>query len=94
MVNIVSKIYENALKIQNEKKNENTSQKQTAGRKQKLTVDNLIILNSIIESQRQNKNKTYLFFAGAQKYFNKLWLKYFLIEMYYIAQVLLEVYMK
>ena len=94
MVNIVSKIYENALKIQNEKKNENTSQKQTAGRKQKLTVDNLIILNSIIESQRQNKNKTYLFFAGAKKYFNKLWLKYFLIEMHYIAQVLLEVYMK
>ena len=94
MVNIVSKIYENALKIQNEKKNENTSQKQTAGRKQKLTVDNLIILNSIIESQRQNKNKTYLFFAGAKKYFNKLWLKYSLIEMYYIAQVLLEVYMK
>ena len=35
LVNIVSKIYESALKIQNEKKNENMSQMQTAGRKQK-----------------------------------------------------------
>ena len=33
LVNIVSKIYEKALKIQNEKKNENISQMQTAGRK-------------------------------------------------------------
>ena len=31
LVNIVSKIYESALKIQNEKKNENMPQMQTAG---------------------------------------------------------------
>ena len=35
IVNIDSKIYENALKIQNEKKNENMSQTQKAGRKQR-----------------------------------------------------------
>ena len=51
-MNIVSQIYESALKIQNEKKNENMSQIQTAGRKQRSTVDNLIILNSIIENQK------------------------------------------
>ena len=85
LVNIVSKIYESALKIQNEKKNENMSQMQTAGRKQRSTVDNLIILNSIIENQRQNKNKTYLFFADAKKCFDKLWLKDCLIEMYYLG---------
>ena len=51
------------------RKNENMSQMQTAGRKQRSTVDNLIILNSIIENQRQNKNKTYLFFADAKKMF-------------------------
>ena len=45
-MNIVSKIY--ALKIQNEKKNGNMSQMQTTGRKQRSTVHNLIILNSII----------------------------------------------
>ena len=39
---------------------------QTAGRKKRLTIDNLIILNSIIENQRQNKDK---------KWFDKLWLK-------------------
>ena len=39
---------------------------QTAGRKKRLTIDNLIILNSIIENERQNKNK---------KWFDKLWLK-------------------
>ena len=47
-VNIVSKIYHTALKIQNEKKNENMSQMQPAGRRQRSAVDNLIILNSII----------------------------------------------
>ena len=58
------------------------SQMERAGRKQRSRVDNLIILNSIIENQRQNKNKTYLFFADTKKYFNKLWLKDCLIEMY------------
>ena len=45
------------------------SQVQTAGRNQRSTVDNLIILNSIIENKRQNENKTYLFFADAKKMF-------------------------
>ena len=48
------------------------SQMQTAERKQRSSVDNLLILNSVIENQRQNKNRTYLFFANAKKCFNKL----------------------
>ena len=40
---------------------------QTAGRKQGSAVDNLTILKSIIENQRQYKNKTDLFFADAKK---------------------------
>ena len=44
---------------------------QTAGRKQR-SVDNLIILNSITENQRQKKNKRYLFFVDAKKCFDKL----------------------
>ena len=67
-----SKIYESALKIQNENRNKNMSQMQTAERKQRSSVDNLLILNSVIENQRQNKNRTYLFFANAKKCFNKL----------------------
>ena len=58
---------------------------QTAGRKQRSTVNNLIILNSIIENQRQNKNKIYLFFADAKKCFDKLWLKDCLTEMRYLG---------
>ena len=82
LVNTVSKMYENRLKIQNKNKNENMSQMQTAGRKHRSAVDKLIILNSIIENQRQYKYKTYLFFADANQCFNKLWLKDCLIEMY------------
>ena len=84
-VNTVTKIYGSILKIQNENKTENMSQIQRAGRKQRSTVDNLIILNLIIKSQRQNKNKTYLFSAAAKKCFDKLWLKNCLIQMYYLG---------
>ena len=51
------------------------SQMQTAGRKQRSTVDNQIILNSMIENRRQNENKTYSFFTDAKKCFDKLYLK-------------------
>ena len=72
LVNTASKIYASVLKIQNENNNENKSQMQIAGRKQRSTIDNLIILNSIIEYQREYKNKTYLLFADAKKCFDKL----------------------
>ena len=42
------------------------------GRKQRSTVDNLIILSSIIENQKESKNETYLFFADTQECFDKL----------------------
>ena len=57
---------------------------QTAGRRKRSTVENLIILSSVIKNQRQNINKTYLFFADAKKCFDKLWLKDCLMEMYYL----------
>ena len=82
LVNTVPKIYESALKTQNENRNENMSHIQIAERKQRSTVDSLIILNSIIENQMQNENKTCLLFANAKKCFDKLWLKDCLIELY------------
>ena len=60
---------------------------QTAGRKQRSTVDNLIILNSITENQRQSNNKTCLFFADAKKCLDKLWLKDCLTEIYYLGYI-------
>ena len=34
----------------------------------------IIILNLMLENQREDQNKTYSFFAGAKKCFDKLWL--------------------
>ena len=52
---------------------------QTTGRKNKSTMDNIII-NVIIEKQRQSHKNTYLFYADAEKCFEKLRLKDCLIE--------------
>ena len=54
-------------------------------RKQRSTVDNLIILNSIIENQRKNKSKT--FFCRCQKVF---WLT--VCERLYHKTVLYRIY--
>ena len=44
-------------------------------------MDRIIIINAIIEKQRESHKNTYLFFADAKKCFDKLWLKDCLIEM-------------
>ena len=55
---------------------------QAARRKKSSTMDNLIIMNTIIENQRAQKLNTYMFFADAVISFNKLWLKDCLLEMF------------
>ena len=82
LVNIVSKVYELVKITQNEKNNSKMSEMQAAGRKERLTMDNLIIMNTIIENQRAQKLNTYMFFADDVKCFDKLWLKDCLLEMY------------
>ena len=52
---------------------------QTSGKKSRSTIDNLVI-NAIIEKQRQSYKNTYIFFADAEKCFDKLWLKDCLID--------------
>ena len=47
------------------------SNMQTAGKKSRSTLDNINIINAIIEKQRQNHKNTYLFFADAEKCFDK-----------------------
>ena len=54
---------------------------QTAGKKNRSTINNIIIINAMIEKQRQSHKNTYLFFADAEKCFDKLWLKDCLIDM-------------
>ena len=76
------------------------SQLQTAGRKQRSTIDNILIVSSIIEKRRQKKQNTYLMCADAVKCSDKLWLKDSLIEMKELGygsndiKVLYEMYKK
>ena len=60
LMNIVCKVYERVKKLQNENKDANKSSMQTAGKKNRSTIDNLIIINAIIEKQRQDHKKTYI----------------------------------
>ena len=72
---MVCKVYERVKKLQNENKEVNISSMQTAGKKNRSTIDNLIIMNAIIEKQRLEHKNTYILFADAEKCFDKLWLK-------------------
>ena len=54
---------------------------QTAGTKSRSTIHNLIIMNTIIEKQRQENKNTYILYADVEKRFDKLWLKDSLTEM-------------
>ena len=63
----MSKAYEIVSKIQNEEIQSNMSNMQTAGKKNRSTMDNIIIINAIIEKQRQSHKNTYLFFDDAEK---------------------------
>ena len=80
-MDIVAKVYEKVKNRQNEKIHSNISQMQTAGRKQRSSMDNILIVSSIIEKRRQEEQNTYLMCADAVKCFEKLWLKDCLIEM-------------
>ena len=81
MTNIVTKAYEIVKKIQSKAIQSNMSKIQTAGKKNRSTMDNIIIINAVTEKQRQSHKNTYLFFADAEKCFDKLWLKDCLIDM-------------
>ena len=58
--------------VQNEAIQNKMSNMQTEGKKNRSTMDNIIIMNAIIEKQRQSYKNTYLFFAEAEKCFDKL----------------------
>ena len=58
--------------VQNEAIQNKMSNMQTEGKKNRSTMDNIIIINAIIEKQRQSYKNTYLFFAEAEKCFDKL----------------------
>ena len=81
LVNIVPKVYEKVKKTQNETKHNKMSEMQTADKKQRSTMDNIVIVSAIIEQRRIEKSNTYMFFADAVKCFDKLWLQDCIIEL-------------
>ena len=54
---------------------------QTAGKEQRSTMDNIVIISAIIEQRRIEKSNTYIFFEDAVKCFDKLWLQDCIIEL-------------
>ena len=83
----MSKAYEIVNKIQNKAIQSNMSNMQTARKKNRSTMDNIIIINAIIEKQTQSHKNTYLVFADVEKCFEKLWLKDCLIDMEEIEMI-------
>ena len=77
----ICKVYERKKKLQNENRQANISSIQTAGKKNRSTIDNQIIMSAIIEKQRHDYKNTYILYADAEKCFDKLWLKVSLSEM-------------
>ena len=77
--------FHNKYSVQNMKSQSNMSNMQTAGTKNRSTMDNIILINAIIKNQRQGHKNTHLLFADAEKCFDKLWVKDWLIEMGEIA---------
>ena len=58
LVNTVSKVYEKIKKTQNETKHNKMSEIQTAGKKQRSTIENTAIVSAIIEQSRIKKRNT------------------------------------
>ena len=58
-MNTVCKVYERVKKLQNENEKANILNMQTVGKKNSSTIDNLILMNTIREKQRQDQKNTY-----------------------------------
>ena len=81
------KVYERVKKLQNENKKANILSMKTTRKKNRSTMDNLIIMIAIIEKQRQDHKNTYILYTGEEKCYDKVILKDRLREMKRIAYV-------
>jgi hypothetical protein len=83
LTNIISKVYERVVKQRNEvKMKENRSPWQMGGEKKRSGTDNLFITYSVIERNKYMGKPTYVFYADAEKCFDKLWLDDAVIELW------------
>ena len=92
LTNILSKLYEkvlDVLTIEIVKINEY----QCGGQKGCGTIDNMILMRSVIDNNRRLNRKTYCYFADAYTCFDKLCLKDCLVELWIAGMRQREVYM-
>ena len=83
LTNIISKVYERVIKERNsEGVEKERSQWQMGGVKKRSTTDNLFLMYSVIERNNYLKQPTYVFYADAEKCFDKLWLDDAVIELW------------
>ncbi len=82
LTNIISKIYERVVKNRNEEESKQKRSPWQMAQKRRSTTDNLFIVHSIIERNRYLKKSTYLFYADAEKCFDKLWLFDSIVELW------------
>ena len=79
----MSKVYERTIKKRNEiQVKENSSVWQMGGVKKRSPTDNLFITFSIIERNRYFGKPPYVFYADAEKCFDKMWLNDAIIELW------------
>ena len=82
LTNIISKIYERVVKDRNEEGSKEKRSPWQMAQKGHSTTDNLFIIHSIIERNIYLKKSTYLFYADAEKCFDKLWLLDCIVELW------------
>ena len=81
LTNVLSKVLERVLDLVTSE-DVWMSEYQCGGQKQRRTVDNIIMMRSVIDNNVRLNKKTYCYFADAYKCFDKLWLKDCLVEMW------------
>ena len=74
LTNILSKLYETVLVLLTTETGK-INEHQCGGQKGCGTIDNMIMMISVIDNNRRLNRKKYYYFADAYKCFDKLWLK-------------------
>ena len=83
LTNIISKVHERVMKKRNESDvKANSSPWQMGGVKKRSPIDSLFITYSIIERNTYLGKPTYIFYADAEKCFDKMWLEDAVIELW------------
>ena len=78
LTNIISKVFE---KIQDRETEVQYDRHQNGGTKGRGTVDNWMILMSMIDEGKRMQKPVYLFFGDLVKCFDRLWLKDCLVDL-------------